>query len=219
MRTYLISASCFACLVFVVACHKAETPPATETAQTAQVDPTWQVPAATVKDLMLAIIDTNADVVWESVSSVSNEKGVQETRPQTNEDWQKVLHGALALAEGANMLMIPGRRVARPGEKSETPGVELEPEEMDALIARDPVAFHKRAADLRTAALEVLDAVDKKDADKVFEIGEHIERACENCHSHYWYPNEKIPQVEITNTTDTNVSPANAAKTASTTRN
>ena len=112
------------------------------------------------------------------------------------------------------MLMIPGRRVARPGEKSETPGVELEPEEMDALIAKDPAAFHKRAADLRTAALEVLDAVDKKDADKVFAIGEHIERACENCHTHYWYPNEKIPPVEITSTTDTNISapPATTAK-------
>jgi hypothetical protein len=210
MRTYLISASCLACLVFI-ACQKPETPAAS---QTSQVDQTLQVPVATVKDLMLAIIDTNADVVWESVSSVSNEKGIQETRPQTDEDWQKVRRGAVALAEGANMLMIPGRRVARPGEKSETPGVELEPEEMDALIAKDPVAFHKRAADLRTAALEVLDAVDKKDADKVFAIGEHIERACENCHSHYWYPNEKIPPVEITNTTDTNISapPATTAK-------
>jgi hypothetical protein len=115
-----------------------------------------------------------------------------------------VRHGALALAEAANMLMIPGRRVARPGEKSETPGVELEPEEMDALIAKDPVAFHKRATDLRAAAIEVLAAVDKKDADKVFEIGEHIERACENCHSQYWYPNEKIPDIVITTTTDTN---------------
>ena len=37
--------------------------------------------------------------------------------------------------------------------------------------------------------------MDKKDADKVFAIGEHIERACENCHSHYWYPNEKIPEL------------------------
>jgi cytochrome c556 len=210
MRTYLISASCLACLVFI-ACQKPQTQAAS---QSSEADQTMQIPAATVKDLMLAIIDTNADVVWESVSSVSNEKGLVETRPQTDEDWQKVRRGAVALAEGANMLMIPGRRVARPGEKSETPGVELEPEEMDALIAKDPAAFHKRAADLRTAALEILDAVDKKDADKVFAIGEHIERACENCHSHYWYPNEKIPELVITHETDSNVStpPATTAK-------
>ena len=201
MRTYLITIAGLGCLVFV-ACQKPAAPEATQAA--AAVDATLQVPAATIKDLMLAIIDTNADVVWESVSSVSNEKGLVETRPQTEEDWIKVRHGALALAEGANMLMIPGRRVARPGEKSETPGVELEPEEMDELIAKDPVAFHKRAAALRAAALEIVDAVDKKDADKVFEIGEHIERACENCHSHYWYPNEKIPDVVVTTATDTN---------------
>lgn len=200
MRTYLISASCLACLVFV-ACQK----PGTQAAGS-QADQATQVPVATVKDLMLAIIDTNADVVWESVSSVSNEKGLIETRPQTDEDWMKVRHGALALAEGANMLMIPGRRVARPGEKSETPGVELEPEEMDALIAKDPATFHQRAAALRAAALEIVDAVDKKDADRVFAIGEHIERACENCHSHYWYPNEKIPELVITHESDTNVS-------------
>ena len=75
--------------------------------------------------------------------------------------------------------------------------MELEPEEMDALIAEDPEAFRKHAAALRAAAIEVLAAVDRKDADKVFEIGEHIEVACENCHTQYWYPNEKVPPVEF----------------------
>jgi hypothetical protein len=192
MRTFLIALASVACLG-VAACQKSSSASTERPADT-----TTQVPVATVKDLMLGVIDTNADVVWNSVSSVSNEQGIIDTRPQTEEDWMKVRLGAIALAEGANMLMIPGRRVARPGERSETPGVELEPEEMDELIARDPAAFHKRAADLREAALQVLDAVDRKDADKVFEIGEHIEIACENCHAQYWYPNEKIPPVVIT---------------------
>jgi cytochrome c556 len=151
------------------------------------------VVTATLKDVMQGIVDTNADIVWQSVSAVSNEKGLQEIRPQTDEDWAKVKHGAYAIAEATNLLMMPGRRVARPGEKSETPGVELEPDEMQALIDKDRPGFYKRAAALREAALEVVTAVDKKDADKVFEVGEHIERACEDCHSHYWYPNEKIP--------------------------
>ena len=37
-------------------------------------------------------------------------------------------------------------------------------------------------------------AADAKDADKIFEVGETIEHACENCHKTYWYPNEVIPQ-------------------------
>jgi cytochrome c556 len=152
-------------------------------------------PTATVKDLMQGLIDKSADDVWLSVTTVHSEQGVVETRPQNDEEWLKVRHGALALAEAANLLMIPGRRVARPGEKSETPGVELEPEEMDELIAKDPAGWYMRSQALRSAALATLKAVDAKDADKVFELGEQIEHACEGCHSHYWYPNEKIPEL------------------------
>jgi hypothetical protein len=153
------------------------------------------VPTATIKDLMLSIVDTSADDVWLAVSTVHSDKGTVETRPQNDEEWLKVRHGAVALAEAANLLMMPGRRVARPGEKSEAPGVELEPEEMDVLIAKDRAGWNTRAIALHDAAMEILAAVDAKDADKVFEIGERIEVACEGCHSHYWYPNQVIPDV------------------------
>jgi len=160
-------------------------------------DPPPYRPTATIKDLMLSVIDTNADVVWNSVSTVHTEKGTVETQPRTAEDWLAVRHGAVTLAEGANLLMMPGRRVARPGEKSETPGIELEPEEMDALIARDRESWNKRATALHDAALAVLTAVDAKDPQKLFDLGEHIETACEDCHSQYWYPNEKRPSYEV----------------------
>jgi cytochrome c556 len=153
--------------------------------------------AATIKDLMLSMIDPAADAVWLSVTTVQTVQGVEETRPRTDADWTNVRHGALMLAESANLLMMPGRRVARPGETSETPGVELEPEEMDALIAKDREAWNARAIELHRAADAVLAAVEARDADKVFEVGETIERACENCHSQYWYPNEKIPPVSV----------------------
>jgi hypothetical protein len=149
----------------------------------------------TIKDLMLNVIDTNADVVWLSVTTIASAEGLVETRPKTDEEWARVKAGAITLAEAANLLMIPGRRVARPGEKSEVPGVELEPEEMDALIAKDPQKFYEHAKALHKAAMSAAQAAEKKDADKIFEIGETIELACENCHRAYWYPNEVIPQV------------------------
>lgn len=151
------------------------------------------VPTATIKDLMLSVIDPSADVVWLSVTTVVDEKGLVETMPKTDEEWLKVRHGAVTLMEAANLLMIPGRRVARPGEKSETPGVELEPEEMDALIAKDRAAWNARATRLHDTVAEVIQAIDAKDGNKVFELGEKIEEACENCHKQYWYPNEVIP--------------------------
>ena len=151
------------------------------------------MPTATVKDLMLSVIDPSADVVWLSVTTVMDDKGLVETAPKSDEDWTKVRHGAVTLMEAANLLMIPGRRVARPGEKSETPGVELEPEEMDALIAKDRPAWNARAKALHDVVSSVIEAIDAKDSEKVFELGEQIEVACENCHKQYWYPNEVIP--------------------------
>jgi cytochrome c556 len=151
----------------------------------------------TIKELMLNVIDTNADVVWLSVTTVASDKGLVETRPTTDEEWARVRAGAITLAESANLLMIPGRRVARPGEKSETPGVELEPEEMDVLIAKDRTSWDKHARDLYNAAMIAAQAAERKDADKIFEIGESIEHACEGCHRAYWYPNEKIPELPV----------------------
>lgn len=184
-----VSVSILGALVLAAGCRGAAPPPEPP----APAEPTYTT-TATIKDLMISVIDGAADDVWLSVSTVSSPQGTVETRPQNDADWAKVRRGALMLAEASNLLMIPGRKVARPGEKSETPGVELEPEEMDALIAKDRASWNKRADDLHKAALQVLAAVDEKNADKVFDIGATIELACENCHTQYWYPNEKLPE-------------------------
>jgi hypothetical protein len=167
--------------------------------QAAAPAPTTPAPpytnVATIKDLMQSVVDPNADVVWLAVTTVQSSKGTEEIAPKTDEDWTKVRHGAIALVEASNLLIVPGRHVARPGEKSETPGVELEPSEMEALINKDIPAFHMRANALHEAALAALQAIDNKDAAKLFDVGEQIDQACENCHKQYWYPNEKIPPV------------------------
>ena len=182
--------SCFLLIAAASGCSRA--PEAAPAATPAPVPPDFVVDA-TIKDLMLNIVDTSADTVWLSVTTVVSSNGIVDTKPKNDEEWMKVKQGALTLAEAANLLMIPGRHVARPGEKSETPGVELEPSEMEVLINKDRGAWNQRAKALHEAAREALQAADAKDADKIFEIGEHIERACENCHKQYWYPNEKIP--------------------------
>jgi hypothetical protein len=177
-----------AALGAAAACSKSEPAPAASDA------PHYE-PAATIKDLMQSIVDPAADQVWNAVTTVQTAAGTVETVPKTDEDWLKVRHGAVGLSEAANLLMMPGRHVARPHEKSETPGVELEPAEMEVLIDKDRGAFNQRAKALHDAGMAAVAAADAKDTQKLFEVGEQIENACENCHSHYWYPNEKIPQV------------------------
>ena len=176
-------------LLTVSACQSSASTPAPAPAPAQPV----YAPTATIKDIMLSIVDPAADVVWLSVTTVQSSAGTVDTAPKNEEEWKKVRQGAIALTEAANLLMMPGRHVAGPGEKSETPGVELEPSEMEELIKKDRGAWEMRATKLHEAGLAVLQAIDAKDSQKVFEVGEQIEQACENCHRQYWYPNEQIP--------------------------
>ncbi len=150
-------------------------------------------PTATIKDLMVSIVDPAADVVWTSVVTVVSEKGIEEQVPQTDEDWLNVRGGAIRLAEAANLLMMPGRRVARPGEKSETPGVELEPEEIETNINKDRETWNRMAKALHDATLVALQAIERKDPEAIVDAGDGMEMACESCHSHYWYPDQPLP--------------------------
>jgi hypothetical protein len=188
-----LSAAVFVCVLLTVsACQQSAAPAPASAAAPAQ--PAYQ-PSSTIKEIMQSIVDPNADVVWLSVTTVQSSKGTVDSAPKTDEEWKTVRKGAVALTEAGNLLMMPGRHVAPPGEKSETPGVELEPSEMEELINKDRGAWVMRATKLHEAGLEAIKAIDAKDAQKVFEVGEQIEQACENCHRQYWYPNEQIPPV------------------------
>jgi hypothetical protein len=148
---------------------------------------------ATIKDIMLGIVDPSADDVWNAVQTVVGPNGIEEHAPKTDEEWMAVRNGAVRLVEATNLLMIPGRHVAKPHEKSETPGIELEPEEMEVLINKDRPSFYKRARALHDVAAQLLQAADAKDAQRLFDAGDDMEMACENCHMQYWYPNQVLP--------------------------
>ncbi len=145
----------------------------------------------TIKDIMDSVIDPSADFIWESVSTTVSAKGVEEKRPQTDDDWKEVRRRAIAIIEGANMLLVPGRKVAKPGEKAENPALELQPEEIEAAINQDRPAFEKLAHGLQDTLVPVLAAIEKKDADALVDAGGAIDRACETCHLKYWYPKDE----------------------------
>jgi hypothetical protein len=153
-------------------------------------------PTATIKDIMDAIVDPSADVVWESVQTIVTPAGVDERSPKTDEEWTNVRRGAIRVVEGTNLLMMPGRHVARPGEKSETPGVELEPEEIEANINKDRAQWNRLAKGLYDTSMEALKAIDAKDANALIDIGGRMDMACENCHTAYWYPNQPLPPAD-----------------------
>lgn len=153
-------------------------------------------PTATIKDLMDSIIDPSADELWESVATTVDATGIHEKFPRTDEEWIAVRRDAIRLLEGSNLLLIPGRHVAKAGDKSENPGIELEPEEMEALIDQDRETFYKLANGLHDSVMVSLRAIEAKDKDALLDSGTAIDQACENCHVKYWYPNEAKNQAE-----------------------
>ena len=80
---------------------------------------------ATIKDIMDSIVDPGADGIWGAVETVVSAKGVEEKQPHTDEEWKEVRRKAIMLLEATNLLQMPGRHVAKPGEKADDPKVEL----------------------------------------------------------------------------------------------
>ncbi len=147
----------------------------------------------TIKDIMDSIVDPSSDVLWESVVTDIGPNGVEQHEPRTDEEWATVRRNAVQLLESTNLLLIEGRTVAKPGEKSATPGIELEPEQIQALIDGDRPTYIKLALGLRQEAQATLDAIEARNVQKLSEAGAALDVACENCHKVYWYPKDKQP--------------------------
>jgi len=152
------------------------------------------VHTATIKDIMDSMVDPSGDFLFESVQEIADEKGIREKAPQTDEEWEEVRHRAFILVEAPNLLTMEGRVVAHPNEKSKNPQVELQPEEIQKLVDSDRPGFIRRARRLQDAATLALKAADAKDKDALFKAIDSVDKACENCHLHYWYPNDKRAQ-------------------------
>ena len=166
-----------ACLLFLVAACRAQ-----------QTD---YRPIATVKDIMDSMVEPSADVLWDSVARIDTFAGTEKKAPHTDEEWADVRRHAIELIEATNLLVMPGRHVAQPGEKADQTEILLPPEQIEALVNQDRVAWSNLAHGLNDAGAVALKAINAKDAQGLLDAGEGIDTACENCHLKYWYPDSK----------------------------
>ena len=182
MKTYSLAAL----LLFLAGCNtqqrQAPAPPQAEYRTT-----------ATVKDIMDALVDPGSDYIWDSVETTVSAKGVEEKAPHTDEEWKQVRNHAIMLMEATNLLQMPGRKVAKQGEKADDPKVELSPDQIEAEINKDRASWIKYAQGLHDATMEAFKAIEAKDTEGLLNAGDGIDNACEKCHLQYWYPNERKP--------------------------
>ena len=116
---------------------------------------------ASVRELMEASVDPPARAIWASVSTTYTLAGTENKAPATDEAWEEVEHSAIALAEAANLLVIPGRV---PAEGN----------------------WLKHAHALIDAAVEARKATLARNPEQVFEAGGKIYEACQACHAEYY---------------------------------
>ena len=108
------------------------------------------------------VVYPHADLVWESVGTIITYEGTEEIRPRTEDEWIALEGDARTLMEAGNLLMMEGR-------------------------AKDTGKWMERATALIEASQKVLEAAEAQDAQAIFDRGELIYNACQDCHWEYNY--------------------------------
>ena len=94
--------------------------------------------------------------------------GATETFKSVYGGWQEVENSALALAEAANLVMIPGRLC-----------------ENGKPVPTQEETYRKAAAGLAAAGRAAYKAAQSKNIDAMVEVSETVSVACANCHEPY----------------------------------
>lgn len=173
--------------VTLAACRSPQQPPATSSSESAYR------PTSTLTELMVHVIEPPANALRNSVSVVIDERGTLENAPQTDEEWAVVRAYAVQLAEASNLLLMPGRAVARPGERPRFPGVDREFVEIAGLIDSDRAAWDRLAHGLHDGSMAALTAIDARDAEGLRDAGDVLDETCEACHVAFWYATPSAP--------------------------
>jgi len=149
-------------------------------------------PIVSVKELMRDMIDPASDFVFDSIAVQTSKSGTIEHMPKTDEDWQRLRTGAVTMGEGVYLLKAP-RPYAPAGDQNNSAGPdaeELSPAQIEAKVKADPVQWNARIEALRNVSLQVMQIVEKKNVQELWDASDNLDAACENCHVDYWYPNE-----------------------------
>jgi hypothetical protein len=115
---------------------------------------------ADVHHTMEWILDPAADVIWSSAGFIITAEGERDLSPTTEEAWEHVVHNAAILAEGGNLLMLPGRSAG--------------PD------------WNEYSSGLVKAGRLAVEAAEARDSTALFDAGGRIYQVCKACHNQYW---------------------------------
>src|SRR5262245_5445917 len=114
-------------------------------------------PVATVADIMEGMVAPAADHVFSAVYTEVSEAGIKEIQPQDDEEWNVVVHNAMALVEAGNML-------------------KFDPEH------KDKPDWSQFCQALMDSAMGVVQVAKAHDTDGMLTAGGVMYEACTGCH-------------------------------------
>jgi hypothetical protein len=144
MRALLV---CLSLGIVAAGCNSAPPPPPYQ-------------PVADVKTLMSHVMEPAAEVYWDAVGVIVDDKGEHRIEPTTIEEWDAVRNAAYVVAESGNLLMMPTR-------------------------AKDGGEWMAASRLMIDAAQKAIRAAEARDKDAVFDVGAEMYDSCTNCHAKY----------------------------------
>lgn len=148
-------------------------------------------PHTTIQQFMEGTVNPAGDFLFHSVEEISDSRGTRLKAPSTDADWKAVRDQLKVLHDAPDVLTAKGLLAAPPGFKTEHPGIESDPAWIQQTIEAHRADFDHRAERLRQAADKATEAVDVRDPKALERALDGIDKACESCHLHYFYPNDK----------------------------
>jgi hypothetical protein len=183
----------FACALLLSACGGTPSPvsadkSAADAAAAAAANSPYK-PAATFQEIMDSVVDFSSDYIWKAVATTTDSKGTHDVQPRTDAEWHEFRRRAVLLVEAANLIAVPGRKVAH-GNKTVEDQQPLDVTRIQQRLDSDHEKLVGFAGALREVSLKLVDAADKHDVAAVTDLGGTMDEVCESCHKVFWYPDE-----------------------------
>jgi hypothetical protein len=143
---------------------------------------------------MKDVVAVQTQIVWDVGSKVLDDDGNSDASKLTPAQWQQIASAAAMVGEAARTLAAASPViVAVPGEKIDgegTPG-SWGAKEVQKAIDTNPAAFRAFLGQLQGSMSEVIAATRARNAQKLTDVSEQLDRECEACHLQFWYPQQK----------------------------
>ncbi|HEX4137251.1 MAG TPA: hypothetical protein VHY84_21760 [Bryobacteraceae bacterium] len=174
-RALPLSLACTGVFLFLAGPSEAQAPARTPGRGGARQVVEAGVVEANLAQLMKGILFPNSNVIFfaqsddpAKVAPAKDPSVATDPLADTYGKWQAVENSALALAEAANLLTIPGRKCSN--------GLPVPMNNPD---------WAKFVQGLRDAGMKAYKAAQSKDMDKILDAADTMTTACANCHEKY----------------------------------